>query len=317
MREGRGAWTVAIALSITGCTAIVDFGGIEPYPDGGDRKKSDAGRSAGEDARAGEGGISSVGGGTTGTGGRGGEGAVGSGGRSSDGGASDGGASDAGGRPAASGGRSSSSGAKGDGGKAAAGGKASTGGTLGVGGAAGNQTGGIAATGGAIGNGGRPGAGGATPSGGCSASKWYADSDADQFGDDGQTTVACTAPAGHWVLLGGDCNDGNEDVHPATSSNPVAFHGTGFENTVGQESYDYDCNGHEEGDPSQQEIGACSGLTACDQGVQGYVARSDRVGASIDSYCGSTTTVTCGKLLNLLICGETSRATSQPPRRCR
>jgi hypothetical protein len=300
---------------VTGCTAIVDFGGIEPYPDGGASKKNDAGRSAGEDAPALEGGgISSVGGGSTGTGGTDGEGALGTGSRGSEGGASD-----AGGRSAASGGKSSSSsgGANGNGGRTGAGGKASTGGTLGVGGAAGAATGGVAATGGALGNGGRTGAGGTMSSGGCSASKWYADSDADQFGDDTQTTIACTPPAGHWVLLGGDCNDGNADVHPATSSNPVAFHGSGYANTAGQESFDYDCSGNEDGDPSQQEIAACSGLTACDQGVQGYVARSDRAGASIDSYCGSTTTVTCSKLLNLLICGEASRATSQPPRRCR
>jgi hypothetical protein len=277
MRGGRGRWALAVALSVTGCTAIVDFGGIEPYPDGGASKKNDAGRSAGEDAPALEGGgISSVGGGSTGTGGTDGEGALGTGSRGSEGGASD-----AGGRSAASGGKSSSS------------------------------------SGGANGNGGRTGAGGTMSSGGCSASKWYADSDADQFGDDTQTTIACTPPAGHWVLLGGDCNDGNADVHPATSSNPVAFHGSGYANTAGQESFDYDCSGNEDGDPSQQEIAACSGLTACDQGVQGYVARSDRAGASIDSYCGSTTTVTCSKLLNLLICGEASRATSQPPRRCR
>ena len=303
MRGARERCALVIACWVTGCTAIVDFGGLEPYPDGGDGKDATGRSAAGNEAR----GAGGAGGETTDTGGADSEGgAVGTGSRS-DGGASDaggrssdGGASDAGGRSSTSGGRAAASGGK----STATGGRAAA-------------SGGRNSTGGATGNGGMTADGGAMAAGGCSARKWYADADDDQFGDDGNTAVACTAPAGHWVLLGGDCNDGNGDVHPATSSAPIAFHGGGYTNGLGQETFDYDCSGQEDGDPSQQEVGACSGLASCDQGVQGYVSRTDRAGATIDAYCGSTTTVTCAKLLNLLLCGEMSRTDSQPPRRCR
>jgi hypothetical protein len=43
---------------------------------------------------------------------------------------------------------------------------------------------------------------------------WYADEDQDGFGDDDQSTLACTAPD-LTVAIDGDCNDGDEDVHPA------------------------------------------------------------------------------------------------------
>ena len=131
------------------------------------------------------------------------------------------------------------------------------------------------------------------------------------------TTAACAAPGNDWVQMGGDCQDHNSAVHPATSSAPMPFQGTGYTDNAGQESFDYDCNGAEEGDPSQDEVGACSGLTSCDQGAAGYLPRTDRSGPGVDSFCGSTTTVTCTELLNLLLCSEASRATSQPPRRCR
>jgi hypothetical protein len=323
-----------VALSVTGCSALLDFD-VEPYPDGGDGATIDpSGRRPEQDATAAASSGSSSGainGGANGGGG-GNPGAVDSGGvPSSSGGSSSGainggangsgggggnpGAVDSGGVSSSSGGRNSATGGSmGSGGKMGAGGKSGKGGAFGAGGV--TSTGGIAASGGSTGSGGRVGTGGA-PVGGCTSSKWYLDSDADRFGDDGQTAFACTAPDGRWVLLGGDCDDKNADVHPATSSSQVAFHGTGYANPLGQESFDYDCNGNEDGDPSQQEIDDCSGLLSCDQGVQGYVSRTDRAGSGIDSYCGSTTTVTCGKLLNLLICGEMSRAASQPPRRCR
>ncbi|MDP2304420.1 MAG: VCBS repeat-containing protein [Pseudomonadota bacterium] len=42
---------------------------------------------------------------------------------------------------------------------------------------------------------------------------WYADADADSFGDDAASISACTAPAGH-VATGGDCADDNPSVYP-------------------------------------------------------------------------------------------------------
>ncbi|MBK9371854.1 MAG: VCBS repeat-containing protein [Deltaproteobacteria bacterium] len=44
-------------------------------------------------------------------------------------------------------------------------------------------------------------------------SLWYADADADGFGDDTNTTTACEAPTG-FVAQGGDCDDGDNTVYP-------------------------------------------------------------------------------------------------------
>ncbi|MCB9797143.1 MAG: putative metal-binding motif-containing protein [Alphaproteobacteria bacterium] len=45
------------------------------------------------------------------------------------------------------------------------------------------------------------------------ASTWYTDADADGYGDDEQSTLACTAPSGT-TGAGGDCDDTNADVWP-------------------------------------------------------------------------------------------------------
>ena len=42
---------------------------------------------------------------------------------------------------------------------------------------------------------------------------WYADSDGDGFGDNGNTITSCFAPSAY-VDIGGDCNDGRSNVHP-------------------------------------------------------------------------------------------------------
>ncbi|MCP4808573.1 MAG: hypothetical protein GY913_35395 [Proteobacteria bacterium] len=45
------------------------------------------------------------------------------------------------------------------------------------------------------------------------ASTWYADSDADEFGDSSSTDVACTQPSGY-VADATDCDDTDEDISP-------------------------------------------------------------------------------------------------------
>ena len=42
---------------------------------------------------------------------------------------------------------------------------------------------------------------------------WYADTDADGFGDPEQTLEACSPPSGH-TASGTDCDDGNPDIYP-------------------------------------------------------------------------------------------------------
>ncbi len=49
------------------------------------------------------------------------------------------------------------------------------------------------------------------------APKWFADVDADGFGNPGNTQVKCTAPTTGgigWVEVGGDCNDVEDDIYP-------------------------------------------------------------------------------------------------------
>ncbi len=48
------------------------------------------------------------------------------------------------------------------------------------------------------------------------AGTWYADDDGDGYGDAGDSTVACSAPAGS-VADSADCDDTDEDVNPAAS----------------------------------------------------------------------------------------------------
>jgi len=48
------------------------------------------------------------------------------------------------------------------------------------------------------------------------ASSWYADSDADGYGDAGSTTVACTLPSG-FVADSTDCDDADSAVNPAAT----------------------------------------------------------------------------------------------------
>jgi len=45
------------------------------------------------------------------------------------------------------------------------------------------------------------------------APTWYADADADGWGDEGSTQQACNAPSGY-VADAGDCDDGSADTHP-------------------------------------------------------------------------------------------------------
>jgi len=45
---------------------------------------------------------------------------------------------------------------------------------------------------------------------------WYADRDEDGYGDDDDTTAACQAPSGA-VDVGGDCDDGDADIHPGAT----------------------------------------------------------------------------------------------------
>jgi hypothetical protein len=60
------------------------------------------------------------------------------------------------------------------------------------------------------------------------AATWYADMDADGYGDAASSSVACSAPSGH-VADGSDCDDGDAAIHPGA--------------TEACNGYDDDCDG--------------------------------------------------------------------------
>ncbi len=50
----------------------------------------------------------------------------------------------------------------------------------------------------------------------CATSTFYADNDGDGFGSDATAVTVCDQPAGY-VLIGGDCDDANPDIHPGVT----------------------------------------------------------------------------------------------------
>ena len=75
------------------------------------------------------------------------------------------------------------------------------------------------------------------------AATWYADADADGYGDPGSTTAACTEPSGY-IADSSDCDDTD------ASSNPGAIE-------LWYDGVDSDCDGNPEPDP-------CTGLPGAD-----------------------------------------------------
>ena len=107
---------------------------------------------------------------------------------------------------------------------------------------------------------------------------FYTDADGDGFGTGAKIGEACTAPPGS-SLAPGDCLDSNDKVKPGQAS----FFFTGYTNAAGKLSYDYDCNGTEEGEPTKP-TGDCA---VCRAGDYLKIARPSSP-AVLNMYCGST-----------------------------
>ena len=139
---------------------------------------------------------------------------------------------------------------------------------------------------------------------------WYRDDDGDGFGTN-VTVFACRPPPGKWSNVPGDCNDDWPEVHPGQEK----FFGTSFTKSDGTASFDYDCSGREDPNPSQtlaaKDCGALK-LALCGD-ESGYVT-NNRSGDGINPYCGSTIVRAC--VPSLLVCDTTER-TTQPPFSCR
>jgi hypothetical protein len=112
--------------------------------------------------------------------------------------------------------------------------------------------------------------------------KWYRDQDGDGVGS-AVSVQACAAPGGH-VAASGDCLDTNPQVKPGQ----MTSFGTSFINAAGAESYDYDCSG--------VEVDSAEHFMGCADFCDGYGNTPKipaRVGAGVNTYCGSTTARTC------------------------
>jgi hypothetical protein len=132
---------------------------------------------------------------------------------------------------------------------------------------------------------------------------FYRDRDRDGYGSTDNGVVACTAPAaddgGAWVTQPGDCRDDLADVKPfkQSSPDPPNYSGTGYPDPVRPLgiSFDYDCNGDETADPTNQ-FGAAPTCPALATGCAGtgYVPASPaRSGTGVNPLCGSTTLKSC------------------------
>jgi hypothetical protein len=122
---------------------------------------------------------------------------------------------------------------------------------------------------------------------------WYPDGDNDGFGRSNESLRACTKPSGAWVPQGGDCKDNNGDVHPEQ----LTYFEMGYVGGDGNESFDYDCSGSEDGNPGQRPLPTGCGildLLTCEG--TGYMSQP-RTGPGVNPVCGSDKIGTCTPML--------------------
>lgn len=120
------------------------------------------------------------------------------------------------------------------------------------------------------------------PANGCEPLQpYYVDGDNDGVGGGTKVGEACTAPAGN-SLVPGDCLDANDKVKPGQTT----FFAIGYTNASGKLSYDYDCNGTEQREPTKP-AGDCS---TCRVGDYVTVSRANAP-PNADYHCGSGQTI--------------------------
>jgi hypothetical protein len=151
------------------------------------------------------------------------------------------------------------------------------------------------------------------PDGGCTPVTLYRDRDNDGFGSEraGDQDFGCPTPG--WVTVGLDCFDAEptdidraDRVHPAqTGYFPTGYHPDPNQFSVA--SFDYDCSGTEEFDPTNsfgEVLPDCSSLELPCIG-NGYLP-TERTGPGIHEACGQEQFVLCLPESDLTcIAGET------------
>jgi hypothetical protein len=136
---------------------------------------------------------------------------------------------------------------------------------------------------------------------------WYPDADGDGYGRSDGFVSTCPKPAGQWARITGDCNDENGSVHPGQT----AYFGTPFSQN-GKDSFDYNCNTTEEGDPLQQKAPPNCGLLSLALCEGAGYAITPRTGVGTNPYCGSRVSTTCRAALAILICEGVSEEVEAP-----
>jgi hypothetical protein len=136
---------------------------------------------------------------------------------------------------------------------------------------------------------------------------YYYDGDRDGFGRNDVAHRFCSPPPGAWVTQGDDCNDAESSVFPGQA----AYFGKPYASARG-DSFDYDCSGTEEPDPSAAGAAPdCPALALIVCLGSGY-APTGRGGTGVDATCGSDQFVTCA---GILACATTTSVVT--PKGCR
>ncbi len=93
---------------------------------------------------------------------------------------------------------------------------------------------------------------------------YYPDGDGDGYGDDAEETVACEAPT-DWITSGGDCDDGDAEIHPAAveicdeQDNDCDELVDADDDDVPEQSWYADADGDGYGDSAMDITAACAG----------------------------------------------------------
>ena len=151
------------------------------------------------------------------------------------------------------------------------------------------------------------------PVDGCSRpTVYYADKDKDGHGSAATSIVACSPPAGTWVTTATDCHDTDSRVHPGQA----AYFAVAYRAASGNSSFDYDCSGSEDEDPSQTKATANCGLLSLALCAGSGYAETARVGQGLSPYCGSSELRECRAALGILLCESVVKVADEPFR-CR
>ena len=150
---------------------------------------------------------------------------------------------------------------------------------------------------------------------GCIPVTWYKDEDGDGWGNEAVTLEACERPGLDWVAQKGDCHDGNADVNP----DQTQYFGIPYTPPKGSvPSFDYNCDGIEEGDPAKVTTNTTEKCTINGTRCEGagYVAGKLR-GEGFNDFCGSVKFHNCNMVQLGVRCESEGVLEVEKPYACR